>query len=200
MGTGMEIKKANLLGDHARKKISDIFVDGFIQWLKFFSQDREKLSRAFAHMFLLDAFYVAVVDGEIAGIAACTDGQTPSVRLKPRELRRYLGLPRGIIAGMILKNQFENHPYPFALAPDWGSVEFVATAEKYRGKGVASAIMNYIFEDTPYSSYVLEVADTNLPAVKLYEKLGYREFTRVAQKHSKQSGVNHLVYMKYEKT
>lgn len=37
---------------------------------------------------------------------------------------------------------------------------------------------------------------TNMKAVKLYEKLGYSEFLRIRQKHSKQIGVNNLVYMK----
>ncbi len=194
----MEIKRASELGETVRKNISVIFVGGFMQWLKFFSKDPEKLSCAFAHMFLLDAFYVAVIDGELAGIAACTDGNTPPIRLKPGELRRHLGLMRGTIAGMILKKELENHPYPFLIEPGWGSVEFVATDGKQRGKGVASAIIKHIVAVTPYSAYVLEVADTNTPAVKLYEKLGFREFKRIPQKHSKQSGINHLVYMKYE--
>jgi ribosomal protein S18 acetylase RimI-like enzyme len=46
---------------------------------------------------------------------------------------------------------------------------------------------------------VLEVADTNLNAVNLYTKLGFKEFKRVEEKHSKASGINYLVYMKYIK-
>lgn len=195
----MEIKRASELGGDIRKKISDIFVEGFIQWLKIFSREPEKLSRAFAHMFLLDSFYVAVIDGEPAGIAACTDGKTPCVRLRPGELRRHLGLIKGSAAAAVLKREFENHPYPFPVKPGWGSVEFVATAGKHRGKGAASAVIRHIAAQTPYSAYILEVADTNGPAVRLYEGLGFREFLRVPRKHSKQSGVNDLVYMKYEK-
>ena len=80
-----------------------------------------------------------------------------------------------------------------------GMVEFVAVSAKYRGQGVATAIMKHIFAVTPYEVYALEVADTNTNAVKLYEKLGYTEFMRIKQKHSKQSGVDYLVYMKYLK-
>jgi len=195
----MEIKRASEVGENIRKKISDIFVDGFIQWLQYFSKDSEKLSRAFAHMFILDSFYVALIDGEPAGMAACTDGKTPPIRLQSRELRRHLGWIRGTMAGKILKKELENHPYPFLVEPGWGSVEFVATHGKHRGKGVASAIIQHVIAKTPYSAYVLEVADTNAPAVKLYEKLGFAEFTRVAHKQSKQSGINQLVYMKYDK-
>lgn len=193
----MEIKRAGEAGEKARKKISDIFVGGFIQWLQYFSKDAEKLSRAFAHMFVLEAFYVAVIDGKFAGIAACTDGKTPPVRLQSKELRRHLGFVMGSIAGMVLKKELENHPYPFPIEPGTGSVEFVATDGNHRGKGVASAIIRHIISDNSYGAYVLEVADTNTPAIRLYEKIGFREFLRVPHKKSKQSGVNHLVYMKY---
>lgn len=69
----IEIKKANELGESTRKQISEIFVEGFGELHTFFSKDRRKLAIAFEHMFVLDVFYVALVDGEIAGITACTD-------------------------------------------------------------------------------------------------------------------------------
>ncbi len=195
----MEIMRAGELGNDARMKISRIFVDGFFQWLSFFSKDKEKLTKAFSHMFNPEVFYVAVMDGEIAGITACTDGKVPSVQLKAKELKRHLGFFMGTIAYSILKREFEEKPYPFEIKKGMGTVEFVATSIHYRGRGVATAIMHYIFDSAPYDVYVLEVADTNGNAVKLYEKLGYTEFARVKEKHSKQSGVNYLVYMKYLK-
>jgi ribosomal protein S18 acetylase RimI-like enzyme len=45
-----------------------------------------------------------------------------------------------------------------------------------------------------YSEYILEVADTNTPAIRLFEKLGYKEFTR--KPAPKKSGFSHFVYMK----
>lgn len=187
-------------GDSTKMKISEIFVDGFFQWLNFFSKDKDKLTKAFSHMFNLKVFYIAVIDGEIAGIAACTDGKVSSVQLKSQELKKHLGFFMGSIAYFVLKREFEEKSYPFEITKGMGMVEFVATSAKYRGQGVASAIMTHIFESTPYDVYALEVADTNANAVKLYEKLGYSEFLRVKQKHSKKSGVNYLVYMKCSKT
>ncbi len=193
------IENAGQLGESMRARVSEIFVEGFYQWLHFFSKDKQKLAAAFQHMFQYDFFYVALADGEIAGIAACTDGKKPCVRLRGKELRRHLGLVRGLIAEIFLKGEFEHHLYPFALAEGTGSVEFVATAPEYRGQGVASAIIAHFFGFPQFREYVLEVADTNTGAVKLYEKLGFREFTRVKMKNPKQSGVNHLVYMKCAK-
>lgn len=195
----MKIIRASEFGNDTKMKISEIFVDGFFQWLNFFSKDKDKLAKAFSHMFNLKVFYVAVIDGEIAGITACTDGKVSSVHLESKELKKHLGFFMGTIAYSVLKREFEEKQYPFEIKKGMGMVEFVATSIKYRGQGVATAIMNYIFESTPYGVYALEVADTNTNAIKLYERLGYTEFVRIKQKHSKRSGVNHLVYMKYLK-
>ncbi|HXK77539.1 MAG TPA: GNAT family N-acetyltransferase, partial [Oscillospiraceae bacterium] len=156
----MEIRRVSELGEDARKKIGDIFVAGFFQWLRYFSKDPEKLSCALAHMFRLETFYAAVENEEILGIAACTDGRTSSVRIQTKELRRNLGFVMGSFAGLQLKRELENRPYPFPLEPGTGSIEFVATDPRHLGRGVASAILRHIFSDTPYRAYVLEVADT----------------------------------------
>ena len=84
--------------------------------------------------------------------------------------------------------------YPFEMKPDMGYVEFVATSEELRGRGVASNLINYFIEFPEYKEYVLEVADTNKSAVSLYEKLDFKEFKRIEMKNKKQSGVNYLLY------
>lgn len=67
--------------------MSRIFAKGFTQWLVFFSKDKNVIAKAFAHMFILDQFFVAISNGEIAGVMACTDGTKKSVRLDKKELR-----------------------------------------------------------------------------------------------------------------
>lgn len=81
------------------------------------------------------------------------------------------------------------------------SVECIATHEDYKGKGIALAIVTHICSNTTYDEFVLEVANTNIPAVQLCKKIGLNEFRQVALSHKarKESGVNHLVYMKYKK-
>ncbi len=88
----MKIIRSNEFDNDTKTKISEIFVDVFFQWLKYFSKDKDKLTRAFSHMFNLDVFYIAVIDGEIAGIAACTDGKVSSVHLKSQELKKTSGI------------------------------------------------------------------------------------------------------------
>ncbi|WP_246131886.1 GNAT family N-acetyltransferase [Paenibacillus hemerocallicola] len=192
----IEIKRASELGEMARKKISEVFVDAFGKELQFFTKDKKILADAIEHMFVLDAFYVAVVDGEIAGITTCTNGPVLCIDHNKKELRKHLGFYKGTIASMVFKREFQKPS--LETGEDIASVGFVATSGKYRRKGVATAIMNHLFALPQYREYVLEgVADTNTSALKLYEKLGFKEFKRIKQKHTKISGINYYVYMKY---
>ena len=196
MSLSMDFKQAAVLPFDSREQISHIFTVGFYQWLKYFSKDKERLARSLAHMFDLNKFYVAVEDDKIAAITACTDGKSSPIHLEKRELRRHLGFVGGSIAFIMLNIYLVNHPYPFEIEETTGSIEIVATAPEYRGQGVARSLIEYVIAATHYSEYVLEVADTNTTAVRLYEHLGFAEFMRMPEKHPNQSGLNFYVYMR----
>lgn len=183
-----------------RMQMSEIFAEGFTQWLGYFSKDKNIIAKAFAHMFVLEQFYVAIVNDKVAGMLACTDGKTLSVRLNKKELRNHLGFYKGSIAGLFLKKEFE--VLYENISPNTGSIEFVGTAYEFRGQGVASHLIRYVLENTPYNNYVIEeVADTNTPALKLYEKLGFEEYKRkdISAGKAKKIGINHLVSLKYKR-
>lgn len=63
-------------------------------------------------------------------------------------------------------------------------------------------LIRHILEHTPYEVYLIEeVADTNIPAVKLYHKLGFEEYKRrqIPIKRAKKIGINHIVSLRYTK-
>lgn len=62
----MEYTKAT---KEIKPQISQIFVEGFYQWLRFFSKDKVKLTNAFAHMFNTDCFFIAAENGSVTGIS-----------------------------------------------------------------------------------------------------------------------------------
>ena len=195
-----KIVKADETDLDVRTEMGNIFADGFTQWLGYFSKDENVIAKAFSHMFVLDQFYVAVTDDEVAGVAACTDGENHSVILNRKELRKHLGLFKGSMAGIFLKKEFEA---PYVDFPsNTGSIEFVGTASKFRGQGAASQLIRHIIDNTPYDDYVIdEVADTNIPAMRLYEKLGFEEYSRkpMPQKVTEKNGINNIVSLKYVK-
>lgn len=194
------ITRADKLDFDVRYQMSEIFADGFTQWLVYFSKDKNIIAKAFAHMFVLDQFYVAVINNKIAGMAACTDCRTASVKLSNKELRKHLGFLKGSIAGVVLKKEFES---PFKTPPhDTGSIEFVGTATEFRGMGAASQLIRHIIRNTTYKTYfIAEVADTNTPAMNLYKKMGFKEHKRkpVPKKMAEKIGINNFVSLTYVK-
>jgi len=196
----LNVIKADQTEFDVRRGISEIFADGFTQWLGFFSKDSKRIAAAFAHMFVLDQFYVALYEGQVIGMAACTGGTLRSVKLDKKELREHLGFVKGSMAGIFLKKEFEA---PFVnLPPSTGSIEFVGTAAEFRGQGVASQLIRHILEHTSYEGYLIEeVADTNIPAMKLYNKLGFEEYKRrqIPINRAKKIGINYLVSLRYTK-
>lgn len=95
----LNVVRADQAEFDVRRGISEIFAEGFTQWLGFFSKDPKKIAAAFAHMFVLDQFYVALYKGQVIG----TDGTSLSVKLDKKELRKHLGFFKGSMAGIFLK-------------------------------------------------------------------------------------------------
>jgi ribosomal protein S18 acetylase RimI-like enzyme len=192
----MKIRLAKDLNENIREKISALFVEAFGKDLKIISKDTNKLVEAFSHMFVLDYFYIGIIDGEIAGMMVCVDKDHYCIKHNQKILIKNLGLMKGLLANMIFKHYFNKYPkYPVEIDEETGSIEFVATNKKYRKMGIATAIMEHIFSLKMYEKYILEVADTNEKAFNLYKKLGYKEIYRIRQKFSKTIGINYLVYM-----
>jgi ribosomal protein S18 acetylase RimI-like enzyme len=126
----------------------------------------------------------------------CVDKDHYCINHNKKILIENLGLIKGLLANMIFKKYFNKYPkYPIEINEKTGSIEFVATNNKYGRMGIATSIMKYIFSLNMYEKYILEVADTNEKAFNLYRKLGFMEIYRIRQKFSKQIGINYLVYM-----
>ncbi|MCL1863418.1 MAG: GNAT family N-acetyltransferase [Defluviitaleaceae bacterium] len=150
------------------------------------------LVKIFAHIFCLKYFYVALDGGKVAAMVSCTQGYPP-ISLKREEFIKILGVLRGNLMYFTLKRNMRRNSSHFAFK-DTGIIEFVTTEESSRNKGLGYQLLTYVMEQTPYDAYVLEVADTNKSAIRLYEKLGFREIKRV--KANKNSGANDFIYMR----
>ncbi len=71
----IEIRRGDELGESSRRRITEVLVRGFAEDFAYFSKDPRVLTDAFAHMLVLERFYVAVVDGEPAAVASVTEGE-----------------------------------------------------------------------------------------------------------------------------
>ena len=172
----MEIKPAKDVNGNIQEKISKLYVEAFGKDMEAISKSPEKLVKAFTHMFVVDDFYVCIIDNEVVGMVACTNKETYSIKHDKKYLIRELGFIKGLVANMILKKIFTIPPkYSIEIEGKTGSIENVVTNSKYQKKGIATSIMEYIFALNMYEKYILEVSDTNENAIKLYKKFGFKE-------------------------
>jgi len=191
----VEYLKATELSFDSRRQISALVVDAYYDLVKHFKKDNQ-ITDVLAQSLLLEYFYVACENGEIASIIACKKDKPPPVKLDKKVFVKYLGLIMGNIAYPIIQKHMMEHKYPFKLAEQTGSIEIVATAPKYRGRGIAQGLAEHVMSEQSYKDYVLEVIDTNAGAIRLYEKLGFEETMRT--KAPKNAGFNEFIYMKKE--
>ncbi len=188
------IRKMSDYDRYVSYDVANVFVDGYYKDLSFFSKDREKLCSAFKDTFCPDVFYLAELDGKIAGILACSNNKHRAMHIDKSSMSHGLGFLMGGIAFMLLNKGFNT---PLDFTDETAYIECVATSEDARGKGVCTALFKHVMQELSYREYVLDVADTNMNAIKLYKKLGFEEFMRKFEKNAKLKGFTARIYMKW---
>ncbi|MFS6531078.1 GNAT family N-acetyltransferase [Microbacterium aurugineum] len=187
------VERGDTLGEAHRRRITEVLVQGFAEDFEFFSKDPRVLADAFAHMILLDRFFVALVDGEPAAIASVTEGQQECFDPDRREIQRTLGGLRGLVCSFIVRSQFLG-AYEGAR-PGLAEIGFVTTAPQHQGKGVATALMSHVLQ-LPYDEFVLrDIKDTNAPALGLYRKFGFTESSSRRVRFAGRAGFSAYVSM-----
>ncbi len=193
---GIRIRRMADYEYDVRYEAASVFADGYYKDLSFFTKDREKLITAFMNTLNPDVFYLAEMDGTIAGILACSDNRQRAMHINKTAMINGLGLIMGNMAYYLLNREFNT---PLTCPEDTAYIECAATSESARGKGVCTALCRYVMEELPYRQFILEVADTNDAAYRLYTKLGFSEFKRKNEKYPKLKGLNQRIYMNWYK-
>jgi ribosomal protein S18 acetylase RimI-like enzyme len=198
----MEVKRAIEFDDSIREKICRIFVDvGFKNNLEYFSKSKNKLIKAFSHIFLLKYFFIAQTGNEIVGIAACVDNEHDCIKHNKNILKDHLGIIKGTFANIVFNICSVNFSPKYPIEPNekTASIEYVAISSKHRKMGVGTALIEHILALSEYNNFILEVEGTNINALKLYEKLGFKEIFRSKQIFPKFFKTKFQIYMKYTK-
>lgn len=189
------VQRGDELGEGYRRRITEVYVRGFAEDFAAFSRDTGRLAEAFAHMLLLEQFYVALVDGEPVGLASLTEGDQTLFAPRWREIRRHLGLVRGMLGYTVIRKWFMRPSDD--SKPGRAEIGFVATEPASQGRGVATALLRHLLALPGYREYVLEdIKDTNASALGLYAKLGFTVYKRRKVRFARRAGFTELVSMK----
>ncbi len=177
-----------------RNNIALCIAEGFEKDFSIFCKDNQKVADAIAAGLNLERFYVADINGTIAGVLAVSDCNGRAARAEKVSLKKHFGFLKGVISTFVLKEEFEKQlEYPVTT----GYIEFVAVRKKYRRQGIAATMLQESMLLTNYQDFVLDVTDINDNAIQCYTSIGFEEFKRIPEKHGKQKGFNERIFMRY---
>lgn len=189
----IEIKGINDNPENFQKDLVSIFVEGFHKDFLSFCDDKDVLKSLFATSFSLDSFFIAYMNNKAIGIIVYSDNRRRAMSLDKGSFLEHLGESIGTYAYDMMQKEFlKPLDYPNSTA----YIEIVITSEEARGKSVAKKLLAYLFKNTKYSEFILEVGDTNEIAINLYKKIGFVEFERKKEAFPKETGFNERLFMK----
>ncbi|MGG7177676.1 GNAT family N-acetyltransferase [Clostridium paraputrificum] len=182
-----------LEGDH-RQAISQLYVEAFQNKMTIMSRDVEILARIFKDSFIPSMYYVCLDGDKIIGIIACSNSKQRANSFEKDVLIKEFGYIRGrIYIAMI--NSFLTTPN--ARTEDEGYIESLATHPDYRGKGIATALLDHAHNKSGYNKYILDVIHGNEGAKALYERIGYNTYKTEKGIFLKLLNIKELYYMEF---
>ena len=193
----IKIVKAKKINVNIKNEMSKLFVDSFFDYFRTFSEDKKKLYRCFKNIFILNKFYVVMLDKELVGMGACGNGVDSTIRFKKSNFIFNLGFSKGKRAYKYFKIIMEERDYAFEVDEECGMIEFVAVKEEYRNKKIGFTLINHMMCDNKYKRYLAKVGDNNYSARKVLENINFEEFD-VEQSKIKEKedvGVENYLYM-----
>lgn len=179
-----------------REQIAAVFVDAFYMHWKQLSTNQEKIAKALKNSLRLEYFIVAERQGEILGFLGYALGQQRAVQLNIKDFQKQFGFFKGYMVVMALRDDFEKN---LNLPGSCCYIDQLGVASKHSGRGIATALIQYLFDKEEYAEYRLNVIDTNDRALSLYKKLGFEETSREPVKFAKQRGFSAYIHMQYTK-
>lgn len=185
------------LNEALKYEAISVFLEGFYPiFSKMVSKDRDVLHTLFGDSFQENMAYACLFDNKVVGFLAYSNSKQRSVALKKEVCQRLLGRISGFLVyqqmgAMLCKVNVSSEKECY--------LDFLATSEAARGKGVGAALMNYALALPEYDVYTLDVLEKNNVAVTLYEKLGFCRVKTVANPIKMLSGYGKSIFMRTAK-
>ncbi|MCS7173008.1 MAG: GNAT family N-acetyltransferase [Armatimonadetes bacterium] len=160
-----------------RGAVAEILTSGFLEkFSRIFGPDPHRIARLLADLPSSGQVFVAEVGGRVVGTLTLVLESSPPAPLWP-VLRRHLPFLRALWALVLLSLTGSAAP-----GPDTALIEAVAVLPQARRRGVGRALMHRALLEAQRVGKrraALYVVEENLPALRLYESLGFRMERRV---------------------
>ena len=166
-----EIRCLNQLEASHVQQTAALLVDSFYSMFKGITKERELLQRLFTPCMQLDLIYVLLKEDRVAGLIAVSDSRRRAIVMNEETSVSVFGPVKGKILAWQLGKMLS---IPAVKGDRNGYVDFIATSPEYRRKGVGGQLLTFAEAGLDFDELYLDVLKDNLPAVSLYEKMGYR--------------------------
>jgi ribosomal protein S18 acetylase RimI-like enzyme len=146
--------------------------EGFRSQIGWLFGSQEKAITLLEHSFNLELGVTAQMQGQLVGIVGLKYANRPFFQFERSRCIQELGLLRGLLAFLIFNNLSVHQ-----ILPDEMYIAVLVVAPSMRGKGIGNLLMQAAFEiaqQNQCSAVVLDVANTNSDARRLYERLGFK--------------------------
>lgn len=182
--------------ENDRSDIALCIAEGFKKDFDVLCKNTHIVAAAISTGLQISKFYVAESENEVVGVVAISDCNGRAATTDIASYKENFGFIKGNIANLVLREEFES---PLDYPPTTGYIEFVAVRNSHQRKGIATSMLKESMIQSSYEDYVLDVTDINTAAIRCYSALGFKEFKKIKEKHSKQKGFSAKIYMKYQK-
>jgi ribosomal protein S18 acetylase RimI-like enzyme len=159
-----------------REKAVRLFVDAFYNMYTTISKDKEILYKLFLSSFDFSLIFIAIYNNNVTGFMGIANNKKRTMQFDKIKLIELFGKLKGVIIYKQLKALLEK---PNVERDTDICIDYIATDENYRGKGIASKLIEYACNDLSYKECYIEVLSKNIAAKRLYEHMGFVEYKRV---------------------
>jgi len=178
------------------KTIANLLVYAFKDDFSKLTKQLDRLVLCFEEDIHTDKFFVSVLDGRCVGFISCSDCYGRAVGVDVAKFQKQFGFVKGFAAGKAVKAEFCTPlPYPDTV----GYIDLVAVDEDFRGRHIATKMLETVIRETPYLSYILDVTDINTGAQRCYQNFGFHEVGRKKVSLARMKGFKEKIYMEFIK-
>jgi ribosomal protein S18 acetylase RimI-like enzyme len=171
----LNIVKLSELDNEFKEKAVHLFVDSFYNMYTSLTKDNNVLYELFLYSLDFSLVYVALYDNIIAGFMGIANNKKRTMHFDRLKCIDLFGRVKGIIIykqlGFILEK-------PNVKNDNEMCIDYLATDRSYRGKGIATKLIDYACNELGYDECYLEVLTKNITAKRLYEHTGFKEYKR----------------------
>jgi ribosomal protein S18 acetylase RimI-like enzyme len=171
----INIVKLSELDTEYKEMAVHLFVDSFYNMYTSLSKDKNVLYELFLYSLDFSLVYVALYDNNLTGFMGIANNKKRTMHFDRLKCIDLFGRVKGIIIYKQLGFLLEK---PNVKNDNEICIDYLATDSKYRGKGIATKLIEYACNEIGYDECYLEVLTKNITAKRLYEHTGFKEYKK----------------------